>query len=115
MIPDDVEAHVPQDVAKALVEDVGSGDITAALIPEDSRASATIITREACVICGLLWVNEVFWQLEHGVKIEWHVKDGDHVPADTVLCTLTGPARALLTGERTALNFLQRLSGIASL
>ncbi len=114
MIPDDLEAHVPQDVAKALVEDVGSGDITAALIPEDNHATATIISREACVVCGLLWVNEVFWQLEHDVKLQWHVQDGDHVEADTVLCTLTGPARALLTGERTALNFLQSLSGTAT-
>lgn len=114
MTPDDIEAHVPQDVAKALVEDVGSGDITAALIPAETTATATIITREACVICGLFWVTEVFYQLEHGVSIEWHVKDGDHVSANTTLCTLKGPARALLTGERTALNFLQSLSGTAS-
>lgn len=114
MIPDDIEAHVPQDVAKALVEDVGSGDITAALIPTETTATATIITREPCVICGIFWVNEIFWQLEHDVSIEWHVKDGDHVEANTVLCTLKGPARALLTGERTALNFLQSLSGTAT-
>lgn len=114
MIPDHIEAHVPQDVARALVEDVGSGDITAALIPRETVATATIITRETCVVCGVFWVNEVFQQLDHEVKIDWHVNDGDHLEANTTLCTLTGPARALLTGERTALNFLQSLSGTAT-
>jgi nicotinate-nucleotide pyrophosphorylase (carboxylating) len=114
VIPDHIEAHVPQDVARALVEDVGSGDITAALIPRETVATATIITRETCVVCGVFWVNEVFQQLDHEVKIDWHVNDGDHLEANTTLCTLTGPARALLTGERTALNFLQSLSGTAT-
>lgn len=114
MIPDHIEAHVPQDVARALVEDVGSGDITAALIPRETLATASIITREACVVCGVFWVDEVFQQLDHAVKIDWHVRDGEHLEANTTLCTLTGPARALLTGERTALNFLQSLSGTAT-
>lgn len=114
MIPDHIEAHVPQDVARALVEDVGSGDITAALIPRETLATASIITREACVVCGIFWVDEVFQQLDHAVKIDWHVRDGEHLEANTTLCTLTGPARALLTGERTALNFLQSLSGTAT-
>lgn len=115
MIPDHIESHVPQDVAHALVEDVGSGDITAELIPEQAVATATIITREACVMCGVFWVDEVFRQLDHGVNIDWQVSDGEHVPANTTLCTLHGPARALLTGERTALNFLQTLSGTATI
>lgn len=115
MSPEDLESHVPQDVAKALVEDVGSGDITAELISEETQATATVITREDCVVCGLLWFNEVFHQLDHGISIDWHARDGDRVKANTVLCTLTGPARTLLTGERTALNFLQSLSGTATI
>jgi nicotinate-nucleotide pyrophosphorylase (carboxylating) len=113
--PDDLESHVPQDVAKALVEDVGSGDITAELIGEDTQANATVITREDCVVCGRFWFDEVFQQLDHGITINWHVTDGERVTANTVLCTLTGPARTLLTGERTALNFLQSLSGTATI
>ncbi|MGD8999893.1 MAG: carboxylating nicotinate-nucleotide diphosphorylase [Granulosicoccaceae bacterium] len=115
MSPDDLESHVPQDVAKALVEDVGSGDITAELIGEDTQANATVITREDCVVCGRFWFDEVFQQLDHGITINWHVTDGERVTANTVLCTLTGPARTLLTGERTALNFLQSLSGTATI
>lgn len=106
-------------VATALAEDLGflaleQGDITASLIPAAQQASATIITREDCVVCGTAFADEVFRQLGDQVKINWQVKDGDTVSANTVLCTLNGPARLLLTGERTALNFLQLLSATAT-
>jgi len=98
----------------ALAEDIGSGDITAQLIPEAETAKATVITREEAVICGVEWVNEVFRQLDDQVIVEWMVEDGQKVAADTALFTLEGAARSLLTGERTALNFLQLLSGTAT-
>ncbi|MEO3877175.1 carboxylating nicotinate-nucleotide diphosphorylase [Rheinheimera fenheensis] len=106
-------------VAAALAEDLGflsleQGDITASLIPATQQASATIITREDCVVCGTAFADEVFRQLGDKVKINWQVKDGDKVSANTVLCKLNGPARLLLTGERTALNFLQLLSATAT-
>ena len=106
---------ISEDVRRALHEDVGSGDVTAALIPENAIASARVITREAAVICGVEWVNEVFRQLDPGIDIAWHVADGDLVDPEQCLCTLSGSARALLTGERTALNFLQTLSATATL
>lgn len=99
---------------RALSEDIGSGDITAQLIPAQNTASARVITREDCVFCGRLWVEEVFRQLDSEVAIEWHVEDGDQVKANTALFSLRGPARSLLTGERTALNFVQTLSGTAT-
>lgn len=101
-------------VSIALEEDIGSGDITAQLIPEGQQATATIITREDCVVCGTAWVDEVFRQVDPAVTIQWHVQDGDQVMANTTLCTLSGSARSLLTGERSALNFLQLLSGTAT-
>ena len=101
-------------VRNALAEDIGDGDITAQLIPAERQAYATIITRENAVICGQAWVNEVFAQLDPDVKVTWHVADGDQVAANTVLFELHGSARSLLTGERTALNFLQLLSGTAT-
>ncbi|MEO3864296.1 carboxylating nicotinate-nucleotide diphosphorylase [Rheinheimera fenheensis] len=106
-------------VAAALAEDLGflsleQGDITASLIPATQQASATIITREDCVVCGTAFADEVFRQLGDKVKINWQVKDGDKVSANTVLCKLNGHARLLLTGERTALNFLQLLSATAT-
>ncbi|MBB6522762.1 carboxylating nicotinate-nucleotide diphosphorylase [Pseudoteredinibacter isoporae] len=106
--------EISRNVAAALKEDIGDGDITAALIPESQQANARVITREDCVICGVAWVNEVFHQLDPNVSIEWQVKDGDFVKADSVLYTLSGSARSLLTGERAALNFLQLLSGTAT-
>lgn len=102
-------------VQTALREDIGSGDITAQLIPQDKTASAKVITREQMVFCGATWVNEVFTQLSSQLKIEWFVTDGDEVAANTTLFTIYGPARDILTGERTALNFLQTLSGTATL
>ncbi len=98
----------------ALAEDLGGGDITAALIPESTQAMATVISREAAVICGCEWFNQVFALLDPTIHVDWHVEDGYRVKADKILCTLTGPARALLSGERTALNFLQTLSGTAT-
>ena len=107
--------EIKQSVTHALAEDVGAGDITAQLIPAEATSEARVISREAATVCGIDWVNEVFAQLDANVDITWHVKDGDRVEADQLLCELTGSSRSLLTGERTALNFLQSLSGTASL
>lgn len=107
--------QIAADVARALAEDLGSGDLTAALIPEAATGTATVICREAAVICGTAWFNTVFEQLDPTVQIEWTVQDGDRIPAEHILCRLTGSARALLSGERTALNFLQLLCGTASI
>ena len=102
-------------VALALAEDVGGGDLTAALIPEGAQAEATVISREHAVLCGAAWFDAVFRQLDPRIHTEWWAADGDRIEPDQLLCTLRGPARALLTGERTALNFLQALSGTATL
>ena len=102
-------------VAFALEEDVGSGDITAALIPEDETSTARIVSREPAVICGQPWVEEVFRQLDPAVTISWAVAEGALVAADDLVCTLAGASRSLLTGERAALNFLQTLSGTATI
>ena len=107
-------ANIAASVQLALAEDIGSGDITAQLIPADKQSSATIITREDAVVCGIAWVNEVFHQLDPSLKLSWAVQDGDSISVDQTLCTLQGNARALLTGERAALNFLQTLSGTAT-
>jgi nicotinate-nucleotide pyrophosphorylase (carboxylating) len=109
-----VPSDLPQQVARALAEDVGSGDLTAALIPEDRAGRATVITREPAVLCGIPYVEASFAQLDTRVRLDWRVREGASVAADQVLFTLQGPARALLTGERTALNFLQFLSGTAT-
>ena len=107
-------AHISASVRGALAEDVGSGDLTAALVPSNQRAVATIITRDGAVICGQPWVKEVFRQLDPGIVIEWHIGEGDNATQNQTLCELHGLARPLLTGERTALNFLQTLSAVAS-
>lgn len=107
-------ADVRETVSRALTEDIGTGDLTAALIPAAAQAHATVISREDAVVCGTAWFDEVFAQLEPRVTITWQVHDGVHVAPNQILCTLHGPARGLLTGERTALNFLQTLSGTAS-
>jgi nicotinate-nucleotide pyrophosphorylase (carboxylating) len=106
--------YVSQTVTTALREDVGSGDLTAQLIPADRTARATVITREDAVLCGAAWFDEVFRQIDSRVRVTWSARDADRVRADQQLCTLDGPARALLTGERTALNFLQTLSAAAT-
>jgi len=103
------------EVALYLAEDIGSGDITAKIIPANTRAQATVLTREPMVLCGRAWFEAVFQQLSPEVVIEWLRNEGDAVPADTLLCRLNGPARALLTGERTALNLLQTLSATATI
>ena len=108
------QADIESSVRQALKEDIRDGDITAMLIPEESIATATVITREQAVVCGQPWVDEVFNQLDPKVEIEWLVRDGDNVQPDQVLFNLKGSARSLLTGERTALNFLQTLSGTAT-
>jgi nicotinate-nucleotide pyrophosphorylase (carboxylating) len=110
-----LQRDITETVAFALKEDIGSGDITAQLIPVTQTAKARIITRENAVICGTEWVNEVFRQIDSSVTIHWHVADGDAVQPDQLLFELAGSARSLLTGERTALNFLQLLSGTATI
>lgn len=98
----------------ALAEDIGGGDITAALIPEHLTAQATVICRESATVCGMAWFNAVFAELDCRVTVDWLVRDGDTIHNDQVLCQLSGPARPLLSGERTALNFLQTLSATAT-
>lgn len=110
-----LQEDVRASVTAALAEDIGSGDINALLIPASQRARARVISRENCCFCGRLWVDEIFRQLDSEVKIHWHLEDGDQVQANQVLFVLEGPARSLLTGERTALNFVQTLSGTASI
>jgi len=110
----ELRALIEEQVRMALAEDVGSGDLTAALLSERQRSSVEVITRQDAVICGCAWFDEVFSQLDPAVSIEWQVADGDRVDADQILCRMTGPTRALLTGERTALNYLQALSGTAT-
>lgn len=109
-----LQTDLERAVKQALHEDIGSGDATAALIGEEVHSHARIVVREDCIICGAAWVEQVFHQLDARINIQWHVKDGDKVPANTVICDLRGPARPLLTAERTALNFLQTLSAVAT-
>ncbi|MCP4406525.1 MAG: carboxylating nicotinate-nucleotide diphosphorylase [Gammaproteobacteria bacterium] len=101
-------------IAAALAEDLGSGDITADLIPESVAASARVISRDSAVICGCAWFNAVFKQLDESIVITWEVQDSDAVGPKQTLCHLQGPARAILSGERIALNFLQTLSSTAT-
>lgn len=107
-------AEIQAQVRHALQEDIGSGDVTSSLIPLAKSAQATIISREAAVLCGTAWCDAVFRQLDDVVHIEWQARDGERIRSDQVLCTLHGAARALLSGERTALNFLQTLSATAT-
>ncbi|MFA0997051.1 MULTISPECIES: carboxylating nicotinate-nucleotide diphosphorylase [Pseudomonas syringae group] len=110
----DLSAEIEANVRRALLEDVGSGDITAQLIPAERLAKATIISRDAAVIAGTAWVDAVFRQLDPRVAVHWQVVDGECVSPNQALFHLEGPARSLLTGERSALNFLQMLSGVAT-
>jgi len=109
-----IPADLQDQVARALREDVGSGDLTASLVPAARRAVATVITREDAVICGQPWFDATFAQLGGNVSVNWLVREGTRVSAGSALCSLQGDARALLTGERTALNFLQLLSATAT-
>jgi nicotinate-nucleotide pyrophosphorylase (carboxylating) len=102
------------DIERFLEEDIGSGDITAAIIPDFMTAEAEVITREHMVVCGQAWFDAIFKQLDDSVNISWLVAEGDAVVKDTLLCKLSGSARGLLTGERTALNLLQTLSATAT-
>ena len=105
---------VREDVRRALQEDVGSGDITAPLLPEEARAEAAVISREHAVICGRPWFDQTFQLLDEEVRVDWRIDDGDTVEPNQILCVVYGPARALLSGERCALNFLQTLSATAT-
>ena len=107
-------AQIDADVSRALAEDIGSGDLTAELLPADATATAHVITREAAVICGQAWFERCFALIDDSVEIKWQVHEGEHVDANTQLCELRGNARSLVTGERTALNFLQLLSATAT-
>lgn len=107
-------ALIEQQVRAALAEDLGGGDRTAALLPTDRQSRVELITRQKAVVCGRAWFDEVFRQLDPGIRIEWQAADGERVEPGRILCTLTGATRALLSGERTAMNYLQTLSGTAS-
>jgi nicotinate-nucleotide pyrophosphorylase (carboxylating) len=108
------QSTIEETVHIALREDIGDGDITAELIPADAVSLANVVSRENCVFCGMDWFEEVFRQIDDQVFIEWHVQDGDNVNAGDTICSLSGPSRSLLTGERTALNFAQTLSATAT-
>ena len=114
MLSEEAKASIGPGVAAALAEDVGAGDLTASLIDEDAVVGAQIIARESLVLCGEAWVDETYRQLDENVIIDWYIGDGGCAEANDVICKLVGPARALLTGERTALNFLQTLSSTAT-
>lgn len=112
--PDNLPGNLVEQVALALAEDIGSGDVTAALIGADTFSTARIVSREPATLCGTAWVDEAFRQVDARITIDWQYCDGDQVMADAVLCTLHGSARGLLTAERVALNFLQTLSATAT-
>ena len=107
-------AEIERNVDAALAEDVGSGDLTAQLVPAGVVTQATVISRENAVLCGTAWFQRCFEKLDPTIVIDWKAKDGDLIKPGQLLCDLKGPARSLLTGERTALNFLQLLSGVAT-
>ncbi len=109
------QSVIVENVFYALKEDIGDGDITAELIPQDNISLATVISRENCVFCGLDWFEETYRQIDEEILIDWFVNDGDSIEADQVICTISGSSRHILSGERTALNFVQMLSGTATL
>lgn len=109
-LPDDLASSV----SRALAEDIGTGDVTAALIPPTQQAVAHVVCKEDAILCGTAWFTEVFRQLDPGSQVAWHYQDGARIAAGSVLCQVQGNARVLLTGERTALNFLQTLSATAT-
>jgi nicotinate-nucleotide pyrophosphorylase (carboxylating) len=106
--------EIERNVAAALAEDVGAGDLTAQLVPADKHVRATVISREHAVLCGTAWFVRCFNSLDPAIAMTWHAADGERVAPGQTLCEMSGPARTLLTGERTALNFLQMLSGVAT-
>jgi nicotinate-nucleotide pyrophosphorylase (carboxylating) len=105
---------IARDVRRALEEDIGSGDVTADLLPPGAMARARLVTREDAVLCGCAWFDECFRQLDPAIQVAWQARDGARIARGAMLCQLEGPARALVTGERTAINFLQTLSGTAT-
>ena len=113
-LPARLRRAIPEQVRAALAEDLGDGDVTAELIPAHRQARAVLISREAAVFCGRAWMEEVFARLDASVVLHWEVDDGTPIAPDQRLCVLEGPARSLLTGERTAMNFVQTLSGTAT-
>ncbi|HEX4647920.1 MAG TPA: hypothetical protein VH111_03765 [Steroidobacteraceae bacterium] len=110
----ELPADLPAQVDAALHEDIGSGDVTARLVPEAQRVRGSVITREAAVLCGRAWAEETFRRLDARVELKWHAGDGASLTAQQVVFDIAGPARAVLSGERTALNFLQLLSATAT-
>lgn len=108
------QSVIENQVHQALLEDVGSGDLTAALLSPKARSRATLVVREPAILCGTAWFDEVFHQLDPTIRVDWQHQDCERLEADQVLARLEGPTRALLTGERTALNFVQLLSGVAT-
>ncbi|MBT7952166.1 MAG: carboxylating nicotinate-nucleotide diphosphorylase [Gammaproteobacteria bacterium] len=110
-LPDDIT----ETVSAALREDIGSGDLTAELIPADASSRAEVVCRQEAVLCGTAWFDEVFRQLDETVEVKWLVEDSGSINADQIVCQIQGPTRTLLSGERSALNFLQLLSGTATL
>ena len=110
----ELPADLGAQVDAALREDIGSGDVSAALVPAGQRVRGSIVTREAAILCGRAWADETFRRLDPQVRLGWHAADGERIAADQVIFEIEGPARAVLTGERTALNFLQLLSGTAT-
>lgn len=115
MIPDDLKRYIEQHVALALQEDVRGGDVSAALVDADSINGATVVAREPLVLAGEPFANEVFRQLDDSVIVDWYVGDTERADAGDVICKLVGPSRAILSGERTALNYLQTLSATATI
>ncbi len=107
--------NIQEQVKLALQEDIGSGDVTADLIPADNQSNATVVCRDNAILCGVAWFDEVFKQIDSNVKVKWNYKDGDSVAANSNICTLSGNARAILSGERAALNFVQSLSATSTL
>jgi nicotinate-nucleotide pyrophosphorylase (carboxylating) len=110
----ELPADLPGQVDAALREDIGSGDVTAALVPAGQRVRGSVVTREEAVLCGRAWAEETFRRLDPQVRLSWHAADGERLGVNQVIFEIAGPARAVLTGERTALNFLQLLSGTAT-
>jgi nicotinate-nucleotide pyrophosphorylase (carboxylating) len=108
------QSVIEENVFNALKEDIGDGDITAELIPQDNISLATVISREPCVFCGLDWFEETYRQLDDEILIDWCVDDGDRLEAGQIICTLSGSSQKIVTGERTALNFVQTLSATAT-
>jgi len=110
----DYQLTIKDDVSRAIAEDIGDGDVSAQLIDPDTHLQTRLLVREDAVLCGTAWFNEVFRQCDEQIMVTWSAKDGDLIKADDVICEVSGPARALLSAERSALNFLQTLSGTAT-